>query len=348
MTRRSGNKSSNNNATTTTLDIGKKPVVATTATEDTVEAASSSSKAGDDDDKTMMASTNDNDDTLPIEDAMTVNDATGATTDAGVVAAVIEESATMMEPSNEDDDDDHGGVDANPETSLEIGCPDNDDNNDADNSIKAAISEDHVIGEDDGDAEEQVELWDLKVVLSAKQIRMAQPTLCQSDKCNLVACCIWSSNLDPETPWYSCLDCQEEHFGGWPSTEESDGSGGTGLPIKVLSDDLREAMMDKCTQLVDPVMPNLPSSIGVEVMGGTKASDGNEATSNDDTEEAADDADDDDGEVLWELKKVFSIKELTKSKPMKCKTDDCDRLACSVWKSSEGDSWYSCLDCQEK
>lgn len=346
MTRRSGNKSSNNNATTTTLDIGKKPVVATTATEDTVEAASSSSKAGDDDDKTMMASTNDNDDTLPIEDAMTINDATGATTDAGV-AAVIDEPAAMMEPSN-DDDVNHGGDASNPETSLENGYPDNDDYNDA-NNTKSPISEEDVACEDDEDEEEKVELWDLKVVLSAKQIRMAQPTLCQSDKCNLVACCIWSSNLDPETPWYSCLDCQEEHFGGWPSTEESDGSGsGTGLPIKVLSDDLREAMMDKCTQLVDPVLPNLPSSIGGEVVGGTKASDGNEETNNDDAEEAADDADDDDGEVLWELKKVFSIKELTKSKPMKCKTDDCDRLACSVWKSSEGDSWYSCLDCQEK
>lgn len=185
------------------------------------------------------------------------------------------------------------------------------------------------------------------MVLSAKQILSPHPVICQTDGCNLVACCIWSSNLDPETPWYSCLDCQVEHFGGWPSTDEAEGGGG-GLPIKVLSDELREAMMEKCTNLVEPELPNLPSVIGGEVRG-TKAS---EKAGSDDANDSPcnenDEDEDDFGEVLWELKKVFSVKELTKTKPMRCKTDDCNLLACSVWKSSEGASWYSCLDCQEK
>ena len=104
-----------------------------------------------------------------------------------------------------------------------------------------------------GDGVEAEELWDLKVVLAPKQILMPRPILCQGDNCDLVACCIWSSNLDPETPWYSCLDCQEEFFGGWPTNPGE-------LPIKVLDVEWRNAMIEKCTLVDEPAMPNLPSS----------------------------------------------------------------------------------------
>ena len=52
-----------------------------------------------------------------------------------------------------------------------------------------------------------------------------------------------------------------------------------GLPIKVLKDDLREAMLNKCTRLDDPIMPDLSS--------GTAAS-GEEATTEED--KSSDDA----------------------------------------------------------
>ena len=85
------------------------------------------------------------------------------------------------------------------------------------------------------------ELWDLKMVLPAAQINSENPTRCSGDGCNLVACTIWSSNHDPETPWYSCLDCQEEDFGR---------ASFSNLPNGVrLEGELWNAMTSKCTRL---------------------------------------------------------------------------------------------------
>lgn len=262
----------------------------------------------------------------PVEEAAADNDGTTAGTNDNE-AANINVEGSHDEANNKATSDGGGG--------------DDDDSDVASNADHNAKIGDNDHDKDEDDVEEKEELWDLKVVLSAEQIRMAHPVQCQTDGCELVACCIWSSTLDPETPWYSCLDCQEDHFGGWPSMEES-GS----LPIKVLGDDLREAMLEKCTDSDDPTMPDMPSSIGAE--RGNKATDDEGGSDRNETPINEEDEDeDDDGEVLWELKKVFSVKELTKSKPTRCKTDDCDLVACSVWKSSEG-SWFSCLDCQEK
>ncbi len=319
-------------------DIGSKTVVATEDTEQT-EASPPTPSSSADNDKTMDI-TNAN----PVEDAMTVDENGSRNTDHGIVA---DNSVTMT--INDTDGD---GGNASNEASYDNIDHDGDDKihkevRDNADSIENVVPEVHVEEDVEAVDEEKEELWDLKVVLSTKQLRTAHPTLCQTDGCNLVACCIWSSNLDPETPWYSCLDCQEVHFGGWPSIEESEGGGG--LPIKVLSDDLREAMIEKCTESEDPDMPSLPSSVVGEVKG-KKASE--KAPGSDDdfepTRNEDDDYEEDDGEVLWELKKVFGVKELTKLKPTKCESDDCDLVACSVWKSSEGASWNTCLDCQEK
>ena len=57
------------------------------------------------------------------------------------------------------------------------------------------------------------------------------------------------SNLEPK-PWHCCLDCQDTDFGGWPVGGE--------LPIKILTNELRYAMLEKCTRLSNP---NLPSNI---------------------------------------------------------------------------------------
>jgi hypothetical protein len=96
--------------------------------------------------------------------------------------------------------------------------------------------------DDEGESEageEEEELWDLKVVFSARDISKTNPILCSTEDCGLVACSVWSSNLDPEKPWYTCLDCQAMDFGGWPEPNE--------LPLKVLTEEHRAVILEKCT-----------------------------------------------------------------------------------------------------
>ena len=47
--------------------------------------------------------------------------------------------------------------------------------------------------------------WNLKTIYTAKDILRSNAVKCMGDKCRLVACSIWSSNLNPEEPWFSCL-----------------------------------------------------------------------------------------------------------------------------------------------
>jgi len=180
------------------------------------------------------------------------------------------------------------------------------------------------------------------------------PILCATSSCGLVACCIWSSSLDPETPWYCCLDCQANDFGGWPEKKSE-------IPLKSLSDELREAVIEKCTMYAEPPMPDLPggsksnSSSKTSEEGSTteedKSSEDDADTAKADNEDGSG-SDEEDGE-MWELKKIFNFKELNKPKPVVCKADDCNLLACSKYVCKNDpkhpDSpWATCLDCQEK
>ena len=50
----------------------------------------------------------------------------------------------------------------------------------------------------------------------------------------------------------------------------------------------------------------------------------------------------------WKLRKIYSMDELMKSKPIMCSNFDCDLVACSRWESTEdGNPWFLCLNCQE-
>ena len=120
--------------------------------------------------------------------------------------------------------------------------------------VEMAIANANVFG----GANEQHPLGgDLKMVLPVSEINAEHPPRCSGDGCNLVACTIWSLNHDPETPWYSCLDCQEEDFGGWPTPESGD------LPLRVLEDGLRNAMVARCTSgREEPSLPDLPNAEG--------------------------------------------------------------------------------------
>ena len=98
---------------------------------------------------------------------------------------------------------------------------------------------------EDGD-----EIWDLRRVFEAREIRKPNAIKCDGGEgaegeCDLTACCEWKSNKS-NIPWYSCLDCQYDEFGGWPEGW---------LPIKVLTRELREAMHKNCTRMNDLNMP---------------------------------------------------------------------------------------------
>ena len=71
-----------------------------------------------------------------------------------------------------------------------------------------------------------------------------------TNACDLAACCIWTSKLDPETPWSSCLDCQTNDYEGWPEENEE------------LEDDIREAILEECTRVKDHVTPSGSASAG--------------------------------------------------------------------------------------
>lgn len=127
---------------------------------------------------------------------------------------------------------------------------------DKDASVQeAAAEEDAAMEEEPSDApqitqtqastspeEDTDELWDLRIVFSTTQLTQT-PHTCSNDHCSTQACSIWTSNLDPDSPWYSCLDCQAGDFGGWPEEVKE-------LPANIRSGMKREhweLMLEKCT-----------------------------------------------------------------------------------------------------
>jgi hypothetical protein len=101
------------------------------------------------------------------------------------------------------------------------------------------------------DAEEEAEIWDLKKILPHADIIKEATIKCSSEDCILPACSIWISNLAPTTKWYTCIDCQEGDFGGWPNLEE--------LPTKYLEPEHMRAMAQKCSKHKAPAMPIFPT-----------------------------------------------------------------------------------------
>jgi hypothetical protein len=62
-----------------------------------------------------------------------------------------------------------------------------------------------VMTSDTPSLEPPAESWDLVKIYSTKDILMSNAVKCMGDNCCLVACSIWSSTLNPEEPWFSCL-----------------------------------------------------------------------------------------------------------------------------------------------
>ncbi|KAL7550777.1 hypothetical protein ACHAWF_013987 [Thalassiosira exigua] len=255
--------------------------------------------------------------------------------------------AEAVAPANDDSDDgeegDSGeGAGESPEAR-------------ADDDARATDDADEAQAEEGEDDEEKEELWDLKLLLPPAQILKSNPVPCSTPACPLAACCVWSSTLDAETPWYCCLDCQVSDFGGWPEQREE-------IPAKEVSEEWREAARERCTNAADPAMPDLPTGATEDAEGSDAEEDGSssgeagggEGEASAEGEEEEDEAPaakpyESGDEETWELAVIFSAKEIRKSKPIMCMSDHCDLVACSEWKCNVPDEpvWRTCLDCQE-
>ena len=63
--------------------------------------------------------------------------------------------------------------------------------------------------------------------------------------------------------------------------------------------------------------------------------------------------DEEEGDEEWTLSKIYTIKEILKSKPTTCERSNdgkvnCGLVACSRWEAKGQKPWNSCLDCQVK
>ena len=81
-------------------------------------------------------------------------------------------------------------------------------------------------------------------------------------------------------------------------------------------------------------MPNLPTG---------------EEDNEEEEEAAAPAVDKQQAQEGWDLTKIFTIRELLKSKPTMCKRGGCGLVACCRWESPMSLApWNTCLDCQLK
>jgi hypothetical protein len=103
------------------------------------------------------------------------------------------------------------------------------------------------------EGEEAPEAWELVQVLSLDRLEQDGTIKCSSESCTLAACSVWKSNLAPTVKWYSCIDCQEADFEGWPPHEE--------LILKHTTEEHKRIMMQKCTKQSKPTFPDLWNTI---------------------------------------------------------------------------------------
>lgn len=96
-----------------------------------------------------------------------------------------------------------------------------------------------------GSHDDEEEEWDLQKIIPAESITN-KAIKCHTEECKLLACCIYVSSTKKEK-WYSCIDCQDTVFGGWPPLEE--------LPVKSLEKNHIQLLVDKCSKKKRPAMP---------------------------------------------------------------------------------------------
>lgn len=116
---------------------------------------------------------------------------------------------------------------------------------------KEITDESNTVEEED---DEEEATWDLKKILSLSDVNKEAPIKCGTEDCTLAACSLYVESGTGEK-WYGCIDCQDEHFGGWPSAEE--------LPEnqKSLSKEHVEGLIAKCSNKKRPAMPPVDPSL---------------------------------------------------------------------------------------
>lgn len=113
-------------------------------------------------------------------------------------------------------------------------------------------NEDSNDNNNEEDEDEEEEGWDLKHIHTIEEIKSGTMK-CMTKRCPLIACTTYVSSIDSSSVWYSCLDCQEKDYGGWPTEIEE-------IPVKFLTEEHREVMSEMCTGRYSPEMPNIPTN----------------------------------------------------------------------------------------
>jgi len=116
---------------------------------------------------------------------------------------------------------------------------------------KPKYTDDEDEMEEDGNEGE--EEWDLIEVIAVKDLKKKKPKRCQEEGCTSAACSVWASNLAPDDEWYGCIDCMENYYEGWPSSDE--------MPVKHLTEEHRKLLAEKCSERENPPMPDLPTTM---------------------------------------------------------------------------------------
>ena len=223
------------------------------------------------------------------------------------------------------------------------------------------------------------ELWDLTRVLDPKNKNDEEAIVCMTEGCSSKAVAAWVSNLEPDTEWLCCEECQANDFGGWPDNVQKphmsadaptiDTPSTKTYPDKEQVDDELPQKKDGDSQ--DPSEQNpvattdaagaLPQDAPKSTASTPETTVEPQETSHPDktkqTLEAEATPPQTDAMVVepdeppveaWELKKIMSVDELQQKDPVKCCTEGCTLLAACVYFSSlDPDTpWSSCLDCQ--
>jgi hypothetical protein len=100
--------------------------------------------------------------------------------------------------------------------------------------------------------EEPEEQWDLRHIFTIPELNL-EPNgqQCMTKHCPLLACATYVSSLDQNYKWHTCIDCQQNDYGGWPETALE-------IPVQFLTVEHRQVMLDKCTGQYSPAMPHIP------------------------------------------------------------------------------------------
>ena len=107
-----------------------------------------------------------------------------------------------------DDSADEDEKSAANDNTMNVDAPSNDANEEEGEYMNGEEStslnaHNNTLNDDSG--EPPAELWELAKIYTTKDILKSNAVKCMVDKCRLVACSIWSSNLNPEEPWFYCL-----------------------------------------------------------------------------------------------------------------------------------------------